>query len=150
MHSYGNNSTTAIIKHSHSCPRSLKWQDILSHLMFWWYILSGFLVHICVCEWMLEWLCVCVSLVLLEKSNCDCMKRCQRQSDLRVQVIMVISAEHFLCNKTLYEKSKVKNHSYIVWKKEVQVCVCVYIHTVWLSERNLNPQFFSLDVLLRM
>jgi len=70
-------------------------------------------------------LCLCVALALLERSNCDCIERCQRQSDLRVQVIMVISAERFLCNKTLYEKSKVKNHSYIVWKRRLQVCVCV-------------------------
>ncbi len=145
MHSYGNNSSTAILKHSHSCPRPLKWQDILSHLKcfggtFKWFSCA----HVCVNE------CgnYSLSLALLEKSNCDCMKRCQRQSDLRVQVIMVISAECFLCNKTLYEMSKVKNHSYIVWKKEFQVClcVCVCVHmTVWRKSQPtvLQPWCFE-------
>lgn len=91
-------------------------------------------------------LCLCVALALLEMSNCDYMKRCQRQSDLRVQVIMVISAESFLCNKTLYEKSKVKNHSYIVWrgKEGASLCLraCVYMKEI------LIPQFYSLEVWL--
>jgi len=44
---------------------------------------------------------LCFALALLEMCYCVFLKRCQRQSDLMVQMIMVISAESFLCNNTV-------------------------------------------------
>lgn len=72
----------------------------------------------------IAYLCVCLFCFFLENSICDCTKRCQRQSDLGVQVIMVTSAERLFVIR-LRMRSQRWKMSVILSERKEGVTLCV-------------------------
>lgn len=74
---------------------------------------------------------MCLFCFFLENSICDCTKRCQRQSDLGVQVIMVTSAERLFVIRHRMRSQRWKMSVILSEGKEgVTLCVRKALHCI--------------------